>query len=290
MKNKILLIHIYCTICEHYSTVKAYCQRFSNNSRPKFTDEECIAIYFFGLISGHYTQKAIYEFILDYWHDWFPTLPSYKKFNKRINMLSGCIQSLYGILTGKLNSQSETIEHVLDSMPIILAKSKRSKKACVAPEICDKGYCATKEMYYYGCKLHILAQREQGTLPSERIVCISAASEHDLNVAKEYFSDLIQNLDLYLDKAYIDKKWQQEMLERNVKIFTPVKKSKKQEHLSAVDIAKNKSLSSVRETIEALFSWLLEKTHLQNASKVRSTCGLIAFIFARLCASAFLRF
>ena len=38
-------------------------QRLSNNFRPKFTDEECMTIYLFGIAEGKFELKAIYEFI-----------------------------------------------------------------------------------------------------------------------------------------------------------------------------------------------------------------------------------
>ena len=35
----------------------------------------------------------------------------------------------------------------------------------VATEIATKGYCSTKNMYYFGLKLHTLAFRREGTIP-----------------------------------------------------------------------------------------------------------------------------
>ena len=41
-------------------------------------------------------------------------------------------------------------------MPIVTCKGK-NRKSKVAREVVDKGYCSTKNMYYYGLKLHLLA-------------------------------------------------------------------------------------------------------------------------------------
>jgi hypothetical protein len=38
----------------------------------------------------------------------------------------------------------------------VLAGPKRSNQAKVAPEIANKGYCATKSPFYYGVKLHVI--------------------------------------------------------------------------------------------------------------------------------------
>ena len=48
------------------------------------------------------------------------------------------------------------------------------------------------------------------------------------------------------------------------------------------------AVSKVRQPIESFFSWLDEKTNIQNASKTRSTKGLMVHIFGRLAAAMML--
>lgn len=45
---------------------------------------------------------------------------------------------------------------LMDAMPIRLAYAKRSSRACVAPELANKGYCASKGEYYYGVNKGLL--------------------------------------------------------------------------------------------------------------------------------------
>ena len=97
--KSIQLIQIYSTFCQYYNNILvAEVQRFSNNFRPKFTDEECITMYLFGIREGKFTVKAIYDFTKDYWSDWFPNLVSYQKLNKRINFLAPAFMKLCEIL------------------------------------------------------------------------------------------------------------------------------------------------------------------------------------------------
>ena len=42
-----------------------------------------------------------------------------------------------------------------------------------------------------------------------------------------------------------------------------------------------KSVSSIRQSIEILFNWLIESSGIQTASKVRSTKGLLVHVFGR---------
>ena len=47
----------------------------------------------------------------------------------------------------------------------------------------------------------------------------------------------------------------------------------------------NTTISRIRQPIESWFNWLNQKTHIQNASKVRSTKDLLAPVFGRLAAA-----
>ena len=171
-------------------------------------------------------------------------------------------------------------------MPIVVANQKRAKAASAAGGLCSKGYCASKGMYYYGVKLHTLGQKQYQTLPKIRMLCISAASENDITVAKSWLSN-VQNMDIYADKMYADKAWSMELALRNVNIFTPVKLAKGQKVLDSADKLFSTAVSRTRQALESFFSWVQRKTHIQCASKVRSDNGFVAFIFARLAALAF---
>jgi hypothetical protein len=287
MTKKTQLIKLYCTVCQYYNnTLVAEAQRQSNNFRPKFTDEECITTYLFGIAEGKFDVKATYNFIKSYWSDWFPALPSYQNYNRRINLLASTIQMLYGLLVSKQGIDKGIRSHLIDSMPIIVASQKRSKSAKSAAGLCDKGYCSSKGMYYYGVKLHALGQKQYQTLPKVCMINITPASENDITVAKEWLSGVC-NIDIYADKMYASKPWAEELAERGVNIFTPVKLKKSQVSLDCADKLLSAAISRTRQAIESFFNWVNQKTRIQTASNVRSSNGLIAFIFARLAVIAF---
>ena len=281
-----LLINLYCTVCHHYrNTLAAEAQRLSNNFLPKFTDEECITIYLFGIHEGKFDVKAIYTFIKEYWNSWFPALPAYQNFNRRINYLASSIRVLSGLLGDNSNGEP-TWSHLLDSLPVIIAGPKRSGSAKVAKGLCQKGYCASKGIYYYGVKLHVLGQKQYKTLPKAYMTAVTSAAANDITVAKEWLED-IRNMDIFADKAYADATWAQCLRERNVQLYTPVKLKKGQEFLDSADALFSQAVSRARQAIESFFNWIQQKTQIQFASKVRSENGLIAFIFARLASLAF---
>jgi hypothetical protein len=100
-KKELKLIKIYMYICDLYaSELKYYCQRYSNNSNPAFTDQEIMTIYLFaGHCQKYFHVKDIHTFASEYLSSWFPKLPSYQTFNLRLNRLSEAFKILNQRLT-----------------------------------------------------------------------------------------------------------------------------------------------------------------------------------------------
>lgn len=292
IKNKdYKLVKIYDYVCEKYESELQYnCQRFSNNNRPKFTDQEIMAIYLFVMQHiGIFTKKGIYQFARDYLMEWFPDLGSYQAFSHRLNRLSGAMNTLTEGLLVEFAPEDRSKEFsLLDSMPVITCSGKRQGK--VAPEIADKGYCSTKGMYYHGLKLHALGFWRRDRLPHPEQILFTPASVNDLSLYKEAWSE-IPGRTFFGDKIYNDHDFFLNMKDTfNSEMLTPVKAVKGMPQiLKDFDRAANdlysKAVSKIRQPIESLFNWLIEKADIQKASKVRSTKGLTLHAYGRLAAA-----
>ena len=83
-------------ICDLYDQeLKYYCQRYSNNSNPAFTDREIMTIYLFaGHCQKYFRIKDIYNFASEYLPSRFPKLPSYRTFNLKLNRLNEAFRVL----------------------------------------------------------------------------------------------------------------------------------------------------------------------------------------------------
>jgi hypothetical protein len=144
--------------------------------------------------------KQIHHFADEYLRSWFPKLPSYLAFNKRINRLSEAFTHMVNPMHTEFMTKDNSSEiRLLDSMPIITCCGKRVR--IVASELTNKTYCSIKGMYYYGVKLHALAFRRKGHLPFPEELLFTAESENDLNVFKEVWSN-IENRVFFGDKIY----------------------------------------------------------------------------------------
>lgn len=290
-EKELKLIRIYLYICDIYdSNLRNACERFSNNSHPDFTDQEVITIYLYSMsVEQRLKIKQMHEFANDHLRSWFPLLPSYEAFNMRINRLSEAFRNLADVLlSGFCPEDCDLNTSLMDSLPIITCSAKRNPS--VASEITDKGFCSTKSMYYYGVKLHALAFHRPKHMPYPESIVITPASENDLNVHKQNWSN-IPNREFYGDKIYRDSVLLEQMGKSfNSRILTPIKAVKGQSEITKQrDKASNdlysKAVSCIRQPIESLFNWIIEKTDIQRASKVRSTKGLIIHIFGRIAAS-----
>lgn len=289
--KELKLIAIYLYICDIYdSELKFSCQRFSNNNQPEFTDQEVLTIYLYVMHTEQRLKiKQIHGFANDYLRSWFPLLPSYEAFIMRINRLSEALRHLVCVLlSNNCPADCQVDTSVLDSLPIITCSGKR--KASVAKELIDKGYCSTKSMYYYGLKLHALAYHRPKHLPFPESIILTPASENDLNAFKQNW-DTITNRTFYGDKIYNDTGFFKDIKEKNNStMLTPIKEVKgmpdnlKQMYKAFNDLFST-AVSKVRQPIESLFNWLIEKTDIQRASKVRSTNGLLVHVFGRIAAA-----
>ncbi len=287
------LVGMFLKISDLYDKeLKYHCQRFSNNNEPDFTDIELITVYLYSMVhEERFKIKQIYNFASNYLRSWFPDLPSYVAFNTRLNRLPSALKHLCSLLLPKeLPIDARGDFSLLDSMPIITCSGKRKGK--VASVITDKGFCSTKSLYYYGLKLHMLGFWRKDKLPFPESFILTPASENDLNVFKEHWSN-IHNRTFWGDKIYIDESFFEQLKhEKNSIMLTPVKKRKgepeflRKMHRAADDLF-SKAVSKIRQPIEALFGWIIEKTDIQRASKVRSEKGLLVHVFGRIAAAFF---
>ncbi len=230
----------------------------------------------------------MHNFTKDYLQSWFPKLGSYVAFTTRLNNLSEALRRFCECIITEFTPKECSAEFsLLDSMPVITCSGKRAGK--VAQELTDKSFNSTKNLWYYGVKLHALNYYNKATLPYPESIVISKASESDLTIFKENWSK-IKDRSFFGDKIYFNQDFFENLYtENNCTMFTPIKAIKgKTKELKQRDFAYeklfSKAVSTVRQPIESFFNWINEKTQIQNASKVRSTKGLIVHLFGKLAA------
>lgn len=280
---EIKLIELYCLICHFYDTQSALKEQRLSNFKPVFTDQELVTCYFLAMLNKCRNKQEIYCYLDLHWREWFPHLPSYQAFSCRLNNLAADFAVIFKLLLeSKLKSlpQFMTEDSLIDSFPVMLKKGKHSKSCRTASEMAGFGYCASKDVYYYGVKLHSLAIRRSKTLPLPVCLFLSKASKHDLIAFKEQYP-MVPTAYLLADKAYADNELKQLPAHQGVTLLTPYKK-KRNDLPQFNEPLWSKFVSSFRQPIESFFKWLNDKTDYQNASRVRSTKGLLVHCYGKL--------
>lgn len=286
MENQ--LIELYLLACYVYDTRSETCfQRLSNNSKPDFTDQELIAIYLFGHLNNLFEKKAIHKLIDKYWRHYFPHLPAYQTFVARLNQLEQSLQTIGGYLNELLaKSRTPDLDHIIDSVPVMLAKGSHAYTARVARDVANVGYCASKKTYFHRVRLHAIAQRRCSRMPLPAQVWLREGSCHDLQSVREQAISL-PNSALIGDRAFPDPTFQQLLEEQRTTLYVPRKKPKGQE-LSTAEKSYNRMISKLRQPIESFFKWLIDKTDIQRAGRVRSTEGLMVHCWGKLTFATYL--
>src|SRR5215212_10341765 len=283
-----LLIEIYLFVCHVYDTSSETCyQRLSNNREPEFTDQELITIWFFAHFEGCFEKKKMHQLILKYWRDCFPRLPSYQTFVLRINRLEPTFQTFGALLSNALGAtRTPEIDHLVDSLPVMLAQHGHSYRARVGREVADVGYCAAKKTRFHGVRLHLIAQRRPASLPLPSQVWLCAASHHDSQAFLQQQPALVTT-ELFGDLAYPTPQIITHLQAQQTRLIAPQKKPKGKE-LTLDEKYYNRLVRRIRQPVESLFNWIQEKTGIQRASKVRSTDALIIHCWGKLAVAFFL--
>ena len=282
------LIELFLLICDFYDKQQVLKHQRLSNFKPRFTDQELLTMYVFGHLQGHASQRRIYGYFAAHWRAWFPAMPTYQAFNRRLQLLTPAFESLIeeSLLAAGKRGSLALADQLIDSLPVMLAVGTRANRARVARQLADVGFCATKQIHYCGLKSHVLAARRPSKLPLPERLFLSPASQHDLAALRE-FNPQFADCGLFGDKAYADTDTKAALQARRVYLVTPYKRKRNEEE-TAVPTLFNRLVSSIRQPIESLFGWLIQRTDLQKASRVRSTQGLMVHCYGKLAVASLL--
>ena len=287
-----LLIWLYIFIDKLYNQTELplYSLRLSNNSVPFFTDTELFTCAIFTELLKCRSKKDGYLYIRRHYLSWFPNLPTYEVYNRKLNKYQEAICYIFKIFRNLFAVVSDQKIAQIDTAPITVCKAQHSSCAKAAKPFVSKGFCPSKKMYYVGVKLQIISQNRANQLPYPIDYHIETAQMHDLDIAKLTLPYLdLNDIDLYGDRGYIDKNFQLDLFENNhINLITPNKKLKGQPPLTLFQKAYNSIHSSIRQPIDTLFGWIEDQTNIENASKVRSVDGLFYHINIKMLAALLL--
>ena len=122
-----LLIWLYLTIANYFAQTDfpLYTERFSNNRLPYFTDAELFTTAIFPLLMGYTLRKEGYRYLCRYYQAWFPALPTYEVWNRRLNRDHEALAYLFNLILRRF-APPVGYDFVVDTFPLLGCQAQQS--------------------------------------------------------------------------------------------------------------------------------------------------------------------
>lgn len=248
------IIYVYCTIKPLIDKIYIAHPIRQRGFAPKLSDAEVITMEIVGEFFGYDTDKGIWRYFKNHWHNWFPQLGSRANFGKQASNLWEIKQQIQKMLVNQLDGFTDDI-HISDGFPMPVCKFARAHYSHLFKGDADYGYCASKKETYYGFHGHLTISFN-GIISG---IVVTAANISEREALWEMTSP-IQGL-LIGDKGYLGQQFQEELqLFENIQLETPKRCNMKDERSEKFV----KCLMSKRRLVETVIGQLTERFHIQK--------------------------
>jgi hypothetical protein len=248
------IITVYCLVCDYYQMVKDKFKIRHGGFAPALTDEEVITIEICGEYFKLNKDQDIFDYFQAHYQEEFPQLRERTLFVRQAANLwqvKAAIQRLLVIHSGQADDPVQAI----DTLPLpICVYTRARRERCFKPEA-DYGYCAAKQMEYYGFKLGLRIARS-GMITYYPLL---PARPHDI----QFLAELVENFSgtVPADKGFIDALRHALLQERQgVMVITPARKNMTE----TVPFQLRKLCQRWRKRIETVGSQLTERFAIEH--------------------------
>jgi hypothetical protein len=223
-------------------------------------------------LSFHSLTRAHHFFKLNLFKN--RTFIERSRYQRRTHLLGPVLQQIRSTFS-KINL-SKSVYTIIDSCPIALCHYCRAPRVKVFKNVANIGFCAAKNMHYYGFKCHLQISNDGHILN----YVITKASIADNKPLFDLILPQRQGV-VFADKGYMLKQTDVQLLKRltGVTLYTQKRKNQKSQHSPAFD----KWLKQKRGRIERVFSTLISQFNLTK-TLTRSVLGFQTQLEQRLLA------
>lgn len=242
------IITVYCLVCDHYRAVIAQHPIRRGGFAPQLTDEEVITLEICGEYFKLNTDRDLFNYFRQHYQAWFPKLRDRSLFVRQAANLWQVKAAMQHRLTWVSGQAADPVQ-IIDTLPLPVCGYTRSNRdRCLKPDA-DYGYCAAKDVKYYGFKLGLRVSRA-GMITDFPLL---PARPHDIQL----LDDLIENFTGFVpaDKGFIDEFRQALLANHGVVLITPPRKRM----TSAIPWSVLKVYGRLRKCIETVGSHLTER-------------------------------
>lgn len=251
MERDNFIIMVYCLVSDIFKHLYDKPLR-KRGFAPALSDEEVITIDICGEYLGFFRDEDLFDYFYTHYRHFFPKLTERTKYVRQSANLAGAKMRIQQHIT-QISGQAEDECQIIDTMPLPVCTFTRAPRdRCFKPEA-DYGYCAAKQMKYYGFKLGLRISR-LGMIIHFPLL---PARPHD----SQLLDDLIADYEGIVigDKAFING-WRQEQLakKRHVALVTGSRKNMSKQLPKPLRIVSKRW----RKKVETVGSHLTERFHI----------------------------
>ena len=196
------LYHDYCPIpLKHRHSV----------ALSKVSDESILVLLVLQAELGIKSQRNFYRIC-----QLFPCgqLLEKSRFNRRSRQLIWLVQLIRQAMNNQLSLNAIAI---IDSFPLTLCQPIRNYIVTVFEELADIGYNASKQLWFYGFKLHIVIALSGCILN----YVVTSASVHDIRVVDEQLEGCQQSV-ILADLGYLSQELKDRLEQKGYHLWTPL--------------------------------------------------------------------
>lgn len=218
MDREDFIITVYCLVCQYYQEIVKHHRLRRRGFPPALTDAEVITIEICGEYFGFDEDEAIYEYFQSHYRNWFPQLKERTLFVRQAANLWQVKALIQRRLTVVSQQAADPIQPI-DTLPLPVCVYTRSQRDRCFKPYADYGYCAAKDLHYYGFKLGLRISRA-GMIIHYPLL---PARPHDI----QFLDDLLDGFEgvAPADKGFIDAFRQQILANRGIEVVTPTRKN-----------------------------------------------------------------
>ena len=249
MDRDSFIIAVFLLVCEQYGVIRQQYRLRRGGFEPALTDEEVITMEICGEYFKLECDKDIFAYFHTHYLHFFPKFTDRSLFVRQAANLwqvKAAIQKHLTIISGQSNDHIQ----VIDTVPLPVCVLTRARRDHCFPAEADFGYCAAKDMHYYGFKLGLRISR-LGMITHYPLL---SARQHDIQ-SIDTLLDGFQGI-APADKGFIDEHRHSLLLERHkILVVTPPRKNMK----TTLPEPLLQSCKRIRKRIETVGSHLTKR-------------------------------
>jgi len=247
------IITVYCLVEEMLKKIVKSNIR-QRGPAPKLSDAEVITMEIVGESFAIDQDKNIHSYFKNHWLHYFPGLGHRTTFLRQAANLWRYKQKIREELVTILLPAGSFIS-IIDGFPMPVCGFKRAYFSRLHKGDASYGYCAAKDMKYYGFKGHLLIDRSGVILDLDIAAANIDEREMLLELAEENGYKTLG------DKGYIcSERQKEELLRAGVNLHTPLRDNMKDDRPKHVV----KALNNTRRIVETVIGQLTERFKIEK--------------------------